>query len=121
MDMAQFKGILNANDWKHRLSAIIFDNSMRFVFDQAEYEEKQGATTVTREITRYIPPEETLLFDDDHEAVGMVERFRMKDRTNPNYEKAKFVTWRPVECVQAIVFAPEDCLEIRPHFDVNMM
>jgi hypothetical protein len=121
MDMAQFKGILNANDWKNRLSAIIFDNSMRFVFDQREYTERQTATSVVREVTRYIPPEEVLLFDDAHEAVGMVERFVMKDRTNPLYEKAKFITWRPVECVQAIVFCPEDCLEIRPHFDVNMM
>jgi hypothetical protein len=121
MDMAQFKGILNANDWKNRLSAIIFDNSMRFVFDQREYTEVQTPTTIKREISRYIPPDEVLLFDEDNEAVGMVEKVPMKDRTNPLYDKAKFITWRPVECVQAIVFAPEDCPEIRPHFDTQLM
>jgi hypothetical protein len=119
MDMATFKSTLNANNWKTCLMAIIFDNSMRWVFDQRE--RTYNESTHTWEYGEYIPPEQTLIFDDANECIKMKEPFQCRDKTNPNADKWYFYTVRHVENVQAIVFCDESNKEIRPYFDSQMM
>lgn len=119
MDMATFKNMLEKNHWKDCLMAIIFDNSMRWVFDHRErhYNKETGKM----EFGDYVPPEEMLIFDDENECIKLKERYIIKDVTHPLYDKAYFYTVRHVENVQATVFCDLDNKEIRPFFDVNMM
>ena len=119
MDMANFKSMLEANNWKTCLMAIIFDNSMRWTFNQCEkhYDEDKRQWV----IDRYIPPEETLIFDDANECIKMKEPFRTRDLTDPNKDKWYFYTVRHVENVQAVVFCDNDNKEIRPFFDTQQM
>lgn len=112
---------LEANDWKNRLMAIRFDNSMAFVCDRAEYEEIQGPTSTVRKIKRYPAPDEYLMFDEKSHMIGMKQPFPMKDRTAKNFDKAYFYSWIHVSVVQGLVFCGEDCLELRPHIDVQML
>lgn len=119
MDMATFRNMLEKNNWKECLMAIIFDNSMRWVFDHRErhYNKETGKM----EFGELIPPEEMLIFDDENECIKLKERFVIKDVTHPLYDKAYFYTVRHVENVQATVFCDPENKEIRPYFDVNMM
>ena len=119
MDMATFKSTLEANNWKTCLMAIIFDNSMRWVFDHRE--KTYNEETHTWEYGEYIPPEELLIFDDANECIKLKEKFQVRDLTNPNADKWFFYTVRPIECVQAIVFCDPSNTEIRPFFDSQHM
>ena len=119
MDMATFRAVLEANKWKTCLMGIIFDNSMRWTFDQCE---KHYDTTKNQWVVdRYIPPEETLIFDDANECIKLKEKFQVRDLTNPNADKWFFYTVRPIGCVQAIIFCDPSNTEIRPFFDSQYM
>lgn len=119
MDMNEFKSQLNEANWKECLQAIIFDNNMTWVFDDTEshYDEATHKWVVDR----YIPPEETLVFCDDGVSIKKKEKYPMKDRTNPLYNKAYYWSIRHVENVQGIICCDEDNKEIRPFFDASMM
>ena len=119
MDMATFRSTLEANNWKECLMCIIFDNSMRWNFDQCEkHFDKDKNQWV---VDRYIPPEETLVFDDANECIKLKEPYQVRDMTNPNADKWYYWTVRHVENVQAIVFCDEDNKQIRPFFDTQHM
>jgi hypothetical protein len=92
---------------------------MRFVFDQCEkHFDKDTHQWV---VDRWVPPEETLIFDDANETIAMKERFQVRDLTAPNADKWYFYNVRNVENVQAIIFCDENNKNIRPFYDTQMM
>ena len=114
MDMAMFRSTMEANNWKQCLMAIIFDNSMRWTFDQVEKDENG-------KIVRYLDPEEVLVFDDDNECIKLKEWFQMRDETRPDADMWYYWTVRNVENVQAIVFCDLENTKVRPFFDTQHM
>lgn len=119
MDITEFKNIMEANNWKTRLMAIIFDNSMRYTFNQREM--LWDPDTCSWVAGRYLNPEEVLEIDEENQTLSIVESFRCRDKSDANANKWRFKSVAHVENVQRIVFCDEGCEEIRPFFDVNMM
>ena len=119
MDMGQFRRTMDANHWKECLMAIIFDNSMRWIFNQCEkHFDKKLNLWIT---DRWIPPEEVLIFDDANECIKMKERFAIKDKSIADYDKWYFYSVCNVENVQRLIFCDMKNKEIRPFFDTDLM
>lgn len=119
MDINEFMNIMNANNWKQRLMVIIFDNSMRYLFNQREmiWDETKASWVPGR----YLDPEEVLEIDMENQTLSIVETFKVRDKSDPNADKWRFKSVAHVENVQRIVFCDEGCEEIRPFFDAEMM
>ena len=119
MNINEFMNVMEANSWKTRLMAIIFDNSMRYLLNQREmvWDDK----THCWKSGRYLTPEEQLIIDRDNETLAMIQQFQSRDMSDKNADKWRFKSVAHVENVQRMVFCDEGCEEIRPYFDANMM
>ena len=118
--MAEFRAQLNECNWKECLQAIIFDNTMVWVFNDSEshYDEDKHMWVVDR----WIPPEETLFFCNDGCSIKKKEVYPMRDISYPvSRDKLYFWSVRHVENIQGIICCDEDNKEIRPFFDASMM
>ena len=118
LDINSFKNAMNKYGWDC-LMAIMFDNQSAFICDVCEYDEVQGPTSTERRNIRYLDPSTYIMVDEENELVGMKQRFQMKDRTHPLYDKAYFIEWKPIETIQGLVFCDQANKQIRPFFDTQ--
>lgn len=116
MDIGEFHSICDQNGGIDFLRVIIFDNSMRWIFDRRAYN-PDGT------VGRYLKPSEYMEVRDDTQTLVMkqwVAGVPASEKADPNCKKI-FMDVVHVENIQRMTFCTEDTQDMRPYVDTQMM